>query len=77
LLILKLLAQVVWQQTKEPRMILSNANQISLILGPFAQAPPWIPPRPDFALNQIRQSGNRDPAAQNFPHILVFPKTAC
>ena len=69
LLIFKLLAQVLWQQAKERRMILSNANQIRLILGPFAQAPPWILPRPDFALNQIRQSGNRDPVAQNFPHL--------
>ena len=36
LLILKLLAQAVGQQMKERRVVLSDANQISLIFRPLA-----------------------------------------
>jgi hypothetical protein len=68
-LILKLLTQAVGQQVKEHWIILSDANQISLVFRPFAQASPWIAPSPDFSLNQIRQSGNRNPGAKNFPNL--------
>jgi hypothetical protein len=40
LLILKLLAQAVRQQMKERWIVLSDANQISLIFRPLAQAFP-------------------------------------